>query len=248
MAYALRSLGQSFSDGHVLQTHSHPWGQVFYAATGTMRVIAEDAVWLVPQGRALWAPPEVPHSVEMRGAVGMRAIYVPPARAGSLPGVCRACEVTALLRELILHIVRMGLLDEAVPEHDRLAGVFLDAFAQSEQLPLALPMPRDPRVLSLARRLRDEPSDGRGIETLARETGASVRTLQRLFRNETNMRFVEWRLRLRLLQAVAELGLGASVTEAGATAGFSSTSAFIAAFRQHMGHTPARYKTKQTRR
>ena len=58
------------------------------------------------------------------------------------------------------------------------------------------------------------------------------------------MRFAEWRQRLRLLQAVALLGDGASVTEAGAEAGFASTSAFIAAFRQQIGHTPARYKRK----
>ncbi len=244
MAYALRSLGQSFSDGHVLDTHTHPWGQVIYAATGTMRVSADDALWLVPQGRALWAPPGVRHEIAMRGTVAMRSIYVPPGRAGPLPDVCRAYDVSPLVRELILHIVSRGMLDEAVADQDRLAGVFLDNFATSEQLPLALPMPRDARALALARRLRDAPADDARIETLARETGASARTLQRLFRAETNMRFVEWRLRLRLLQAVAQLGLGASVTEAGAHAGFSSTSAFIAAFRQQMGHTPARYKAK----
>src|SRR5271166_1051267 len=94
MAYALRSLGQSFSDGHVLDAHTHPWGQVIYAATGTMRVIADDALWLVPQGRALWAPPGVSHEIEMRGAVAMRAIYVPPERAGRLPDICRAYEVS----------------------------------------------------------------------------------------------------------------------------------------------------------
>ena len=244
MSYALRSLGQTFSDGHVLDAHTHPWGQVIFAQTGTMRVVADDALWLVPQGRALWAPPGVSHEIEMRGAVAMRSIYVPPERARALPETCRAYEVSPLLRELILHIVSLGMLKDAVAGHDRLAGVFLDIFATSAQLPLALPMPRDARALALARRLRDEPADDARIETLARETGASARTLQRLFRAETNMRFVEWRLRLRLLQAVAQLGLGASVTEAGAHAGFSSTSAFIAAFRQQMGHTPARYKAK----
>jgi AraC-like DNA-binding protein len=244
MAYALRSLGQSFSDGHLLEAHTHPWGQVIFAETGTMRVVADYALWLVPQGRALWAPPHVAHEITMRGPVAMRGIYVPPERAGALPDVCRAYEVSPLLRELIIHIVSRGMLDAANPEHDRLAGVFLDLFAKSEELPLALPMPRDARALALATRLRDEPADDARIETLAKEAGASPRTLQRLFRAETNMRFVEWRLRLRLLQAVTQLGAGASVTEAGANAGFSSTSAFIAAFRQQMGHTPARYKAK----
>lgn len=244
MAYALRSLAVTYADGADLHAHDHPWGQLIYAATGTMRVLAGDALWLVPQGRALWAPPRVTHEIEMRGEVQMRTIYVSPERADFLGDSCRAVEVNAFLRELILAIVSTGKLEDAVPEHARLTGVFLDVLRKAEDLPLALPMPRDARALVLANRLRDRPADDAQIETLARKAGASARTLQRIFRAETNMRFAEWRQRLRLLQAVALLGDGASVTEAGAEAGFASTSAFIAAFRQQIGHTPARYKRK----
>ena len=28
--FVLRSLGQTFSSGHVLEPHSHPWGQLIY--------------------------------------------------------------------------------------------------------------------------------------------------------------------------------------------------------------------------
>jgi AraC-like DNA-binding protein len=43
-----------------------------------------------------------------------------------------------------------------------------------------------------------------------------------------------------LLHGAAALGEGKSVTEAGLEAGYSSTSAFIAAFRKHFGVTPSR--------
>lgn len=244
MAYALRSLAATYSDGHELHAHDHPWGQLIYGSTGTMRVLADDVLWLVPQGRALWAPPRTRHAIATRGEVAMRTIYVAPERAGFLPASCRAVEVNALLRELILHVVAIGKLAESDAEQARLAGVFLDVLKEAEELPLALPMPRDARALVLAARLRETPADEAGIEDLATDAGASVRTLQRLFRAETGMRFAEWRQRLRLLHGVTLLGDGASVTDAGVDSGFSSTSAFIAAFRQHMGHTPARYKRK----
>ena len=244
MPYALRSLAATYGDGHDLHAHDHPWGQLIYAATGTMRVQAGDAMWLVPQGRALWAPPRMRHEIEMRGEVAMRTIYVAPERADFLAGSCRALEVNALLRELILHVVRIGKLDETDRGQARLASVFLDVLLEAEELPLALPMPKDPRAMAVAMRLREAPDDDAGVDALAGRAGASARTLQRLFRAETNMRFAEWRQRLRLLQAVSLLGCGASVTEAGTEAGFSSTSAFIAAFRQQMGHTPARYRRK----
>lgn len=241
MEYALRSVGLSFSDGHVLHQHSHPWGQLIFAASGTMRVLAGDALWLVPPGRALWAPAGVRHEIQARGALAMRTIYVPPARGGALPATCAALAVDGLLRELILHIVGRGLLRADDAQAARLADVFLDRLVQARTLTLHLPMPRDARARKLAARLCADPSDARTLPALARLCGLGPRSVQRLFLGETGMRFVEWRQRLRLIQAVAALEMGASVTAAGAEAGYAGTSAFIAAFRQQMGATPARY-------
>lgn len=88
--------------------------------------------------------------------------------------------------------------------------------------------------------LRENPAMAGGIADLAHASGASSRTIQRLFLAETGLPFSQWRQRLRLLHGVAALGQGASVTGAGLEAGYSSTSAFIAAFRRHFGTTPSR--------
>lgn len=239
--FVLRSLGQTFSSGHVLDPHFHDWGQLIYAVSGTMQVLADNTLWLVPPTRALWAPAGTIHSIEMRGSVAMRTIYVPVERSGSLPPHSHAIDVGPLLRELILHIVSLRLLREDTPAHVHLADVFLDLVAASESLPLFVPMPNDPRVAAVARLLQADPAREDRIGSLARQAGASVRTLQRLFREETGMRFVEWRQRLRLLQAIAHLEQGASVTEAGAAAGYASTSAFVATFRSQIGDTPHRF-------
>ena len=119
--------------------------------------------------------------------------------------------------------------------------MFLDLVARADHLPLFVPMPKDGRAAAVARMLREDPARDDGIESLAREAGASARTLQRVFRGETGMRFVEWRQRLRLLQAITLLEQGSSVTAAGAAAGYSSTSAFVAAFKTQIGDTPHRF-------
>lgn len=242
--FILRSLGQTFSSGHVLAPHAHPWGQLIYAVSGTMRVVADNTLWLVPPTRALWAPAGVVHAIEMRGATAMRTIYVPTERAGALPAHCSAIEVDSLLRELILHIVARRMLAQGVPQDERLAGVFLDQLGVAERLVLHLPMPQDARARALANSLGADPSDARTLPALARAAGLSPRTVQRLFRQETGLRFVEWRQRLRLINATTALHLGASVTAAGAEAGYASTSAFIAAFRQQMGETPGNHRAK----
>src|ERR1700712_3592546 len=153
MRYALRSVGLTYGDGHVLDAHSHDWGQLIFASTGTMRVEAADALWLVPPGRALWAPPCVVHAITMRGAVGMRTVYVPPARAGALPAVCTELEIDALLRELILHIVGRGMLRAGGEREERGGGVFLAGLAAAQRRVLPLPMPATARARRLAERL-----------------------------------------------------------------------------------------------
>ena len=246
MRFALRSVGLTYGDGHVLHAHSHHWGQLIFAISGTMRVEAANARWLVPPGRALWAPPQIVHEIEMRGTVAMRTIYVPPDRTARLPGQCTAVEVDALLRELILHIVARQMLIEGAQTDERLAGVFLDQLAAAPSLVLHLPMPRDARARSIAEKLWADPADGRTLPAIARGAGLSARTVQRIFQDETGLRFVEWRQRQRLIHAITALHAGLNVTRAGAAAGYASTSAFIAAFRQQMGETPARYlKLKQ---
>lgn len=247
MTYVLRAVALTFSDGHEMEAHSHPWGQLIYAATGTMRVLAADALWIVPQGRALWAPPNVVHEIAMRGLVAMRTVYIPPERSAALPSRCRAIEVGALLRELILKIVSLRLLSSASAEHMHLAEVFFDQLGSAERVMLHVPMPRDTRLAHLSEVLRDETTVEIAMPTLARRIGVSERTLQRLFREETGMRFVEWRQRLKLIHAIASLSAGASVTEAGADAGYANTSAFIAAFRAHMGETPKTFQQGRTR-
>ena len=239
--FALRSGGQTFSNRHKLEPHSHSWGQLIYAMSGTMQVLAGNTLWLVPPTRALWAPAGTVHAIEMRGSVAMRTVYIPADRSDALPAHCHAIDVAPLLRELILQIVSLRLLREDTPSHVHLADVFLDLVAASESLPLFVPMPNDPRAAAVARLLQADPAREEHIGALAKKAGASVRTLQRLFHEETGMRFVEWRQRLRLLQAITQLEQGASVTEAGVAAGYASTSAFSAAFRQQMGDTPSRY-------
>ena len=247
MGYLLRSDSLTFSDGHEIEEHAHSWGQLIYAATGTMRVIAADAFWLVPQGRALWAPPEVRHAITMRGRVAMRTIYVPRERAAALAGTCQAIEVDALLRELILAIAPMRLIRDDVAEQVRLASLLLDRLARAERAVLHVPMPRDKALLRIAARLRDDPAHDASLLSVAREAAMSARTLQRRFREQTGLRYVEWRQRLKLIHAITMLGAGASVTDAGAGAGYANTSAFISAFRAHIGETPKAFQQARAR-
>jgi AraC-like DNA-binding protein len=178
----------------------------------------------------------------MRGEVAFRTLYIGPELAAGLPGETSAFEVAPLLSELILHILTIGMLDPSRPEHDRLAGLLIDLLVQARPYDLSLPLPRDARALALAERLQAAPDERIDLASLARASGASLRTLQRRFPAETGLTLEAWRQKARLIHGAARLIEGSSVTAAALDSGYDSVSAFIAAFKAGYGLTPARFR------
>jgi hypothetical protein len=191
--FPVRGLAVTYGDRSRLDRHTHPWAQLVYAASGVMVVSTPDASWIVPPTRAIWVPGGVPHEILMRGSVAMRTLYLAPSEADARLSACRAIEVAPLLRELILHIVRQGMLEVDNPAHARLEALLLDLLAAGETAPLELPLPRDPRARAFAERLMAQPGDPAALADLARGSGASLRTLQRLFLAETGLPLESWR-------------------------------------------------------
>ncbi len=226
---------------HKTPAHTHEWDQLTYAASGVMRVHTEAASWVVPPHRAVWLPAGTSHAEELHAPVSVRTLYLAPGLAKTLPRDCRIVNISTLLRELILHVSRIGALDRTKPVEAHLISVLLDELKSVSDVPLQLPMPRDPRARRFANILRDRPDDSRSVAALSKRAGGSRRTIERLFLTETKMTVGEWRRRLRLLHGVRLLAGGESVTNAALEAGYSSTSAFIAVFKKTFGTTPGRY-------
>ena len=238
----VRSLAETYRAGGHIPRHDHPWGQLAYATRGVLRVMTPEAVWIAPPTRAIWLPPFRPHEIFMQGETAMRTLYIDPVSAEPLPKSEAVLEVAPLLRELILHILKIGMLGPGAPEQERLAGLLIDLLVQARPQDLSLPWPKDRRTRALAERLQSEPGEPGDLAGLAQATGASLRTLQRLFPRETGLTLEAWRQKARLIAAVALLSDGASVTTTALDCGYESPSAFITAFKRQFGVTPGRYR------
>jgi AraC-like DNA-binding protein len=199
---------------------------------------------MIPTGRAAFIPAGCAHAIRMWGTVEMRTLFFSSALTGFESAECRVVEVAPLLRELVLRTVeRMGLDSRAVPD-SRIIGILEDeiktAISEADDSPLALPMPGDERALALARHVLEKPSITDSVSDLAKEHCLARRTLERRFREETGMSFGMWRQKARLLDSIRLLAEGSSVTDTALDCGYSSVSAFIAAFKGTFGHTPGR--------
>lgn len=206
-----------------------------------MTVDTKQGVWVVPPSRAVWIPAETFHSVVMSGRVSMRTLYFVPKLCRTLPRKCFVMNVTSLLEELILHACTFQRLHKRAPTERRVLEIIVDQLKAVESIPLQLPHPSDSRARRVVETLFANPADQRTLDKLCTDSGASKRTIQRLFLSETKMTFHKWRQQFRLLHAMQRLAAGEKVTAAALEAGYNSTSAFISMFRKQLGTTPTRY-------
>lgn len=226
---------------HRVAAHRHPRGHIIQTLAGAYRAVTPEGTWLVPAGQALWIPPYVHHEIYSLGGVSARMIFVDPAHAGSLPSRCGVVLVSPLLSQLIERAMDYGNTYQPDSAATRLARVMLDELAAMEVAPLLLPICQEPRLARAMERLIANPGLSSGLDVLARGTGASARTLARLFRSETGMTFNQWRTRLRLVESIERLERGAPVSDVAFDLGYGSVSAFVYMFRSHMGYPPGNY-------
>ena len=238
---SVRSLGLCMPAGHRIESHRHDWHQLVFATEGVMTVETPGGNWVVPAQRAVWIPADFEHSIRMTGQVRMQTLYFRPGPNGDLPDACSVIGVSALLRELILEAMRLRMLREDSPPQVRLAGVLRDQIVNRDEAPLRIVWPLDPRARRVAARVQADLAATKSLGEYARQSGAGVRTIERLFRRETGLTFGRWLQRVKALHALERLAAGESVTQAGLAIGYESTSAFIAMFKRVLGATPGSY-------
>jgi len=206
-----------------------------------MCVRTESDFWIVPPSRGVWIPAGLRHSIDLSGPINVRSIYIDPAANRKLPKVCSVVNVSPLFREMILETIRHGQLRRADAIERRLAEFLFDQLRALPSIALQLPMPTDPRARQAAEYLKGNSKDIAYLKRLKRELGISRRTLERLFRTETNMSLGRWRQTSRLANSLQLLASGRAVTDVAFEVGYESVSAFIAAFKRFFGTTPMKY-------
>jgi len=234
------ALYQTQAEHRELGTHSHARGQLSGLRNGLLTIGTDSGAWVVPAGQAIWLPPHQLHYGWTHGAVEGWSCYVSEAACASLP--TRACTIrtSGLLREAVMR-ASTWQGNDLTPEQWRVAEVILDEVRAAPVDAFGSPMPRDPRLVRIARALLDDPSDGRTISEWAQWAGVAERTLSRRFVIETGLTYTAWRQRACLMRALEMLAEGRAVTTVALDLGYDSVSAFIAFFKRALGVTPSAY-------
>ncbi|GAA4551662.1 AraC family transcriptional regulator [Amycolatopsis samaneae] len=228
--------------GEDVAAHFHDFGQLRYAASGALVTVTRAGTWVAPASRITWVPPFHVHSSRSYGETDVRLLRVPAELAERLPAEPSVFVASALLREAYL-----ALLSDPDPVGSSRASLLLELvvveLVRARREPLRLPEPGDTRLKAVTDLLHADPASPATLAELGHRTGASERTLSRLFGSELSMSFHQWRTLLRVQRALLELGEGTSVTDTATRLGWANPSSFIDAFTDLVGETPGRYRS-----
>ncbi|WP_298209597.1 helix-turn-helix transcriptional regulator [Acidovorax sp.] len=245
--------------------HSHPWAQVAISTTGVIRLTVSHGTYIVPPSRALWIPPGVEHAVTMVEDADLRTLYFHQPRGRCGPGAlgqghraseatqawrqCRVLEVSDLLRALVREMPTAPDGGPAITPAERLreqhlSALVRDELARAAAVKLGVDLPQDKRLRHLCEAVLADPTRHETLADWAQDTGASPRTVARLFRSELGSTFTQWRQQVILAKAVSLAAGRMPMGQIAAELGYSP-SAFSAMVRKSVGQPPGRFLGQQ---
>jgi AraC-like DNA-binding protein len=245
--------------------HRHAWAQLAFSATGVLRVTAERHTYIVPPSRAVWIPSQVEHVVTVVEDAELRTLYLHqgggrngPLAAAAGPTTtrraagtdaagtaasdwqhCRVLEVSPLLRELVEQLAATA--PPAPAREGLLAALVQDELARARGVALGVGLPADKRLRALCEAVLDNPARHATLQAWAAGTGASARTVARLFRSELGTSFAAWRQQVLLSKAVTLAARQRPMAHIAAELGYASASAFTAMVTRSVGVPPSRF-------
>jgi transcriptional regulator GlxA family with amidase domain len=155
-------------------------------------------------------------------------------------------DLSALARALVAECGTWGESDQPLTTYAETLFTALAAvtWRLSEQpSPVVVPVGRSPELRRALQLTEQRLGDEVRFEDLADDVGLAPRSLARRFSDEIGMTWRAALRRMRVLRAIEELAAGdIPVTRIAFKVGYSSLSAFNAAFQELTGRTPTEYR------
>ena len=208
------------------------------ARRSTRRVLAPARAALIAAGE--------PIQVAIPQPVTTSSVLFDPDFAPEPPATLTVFDLSPLARALVSECVTWADADEPLPPYALSLFGALAAVAwrlAQHPSPVAVPAAQSPELRRALVLTGEALAEDVRFEDVAREVGLAPRSLARRFEDECGMTWRAVLRRMRVLRAVEELAAGPdSVTTIAHEVGYTSLSAFNAAFRDLTGRTPTQYR------
>lgn len=219
---------------------------LLYALGGTMRVEAQGRRWTLPPARGALIAAGHPVTVTILSRLTSASVLFAPGFMAVPRQPLAVFDMTPLARELIAECMPWSAETGPLPPYARQVFALLAEVAlrlAENPSPCVMPAPSSPALARALALTEEQAADAPSFTRIARATGQSPRALGRRFSDELGMTWREALRRIRIVRAVEALAdTDAPVTDIALGVGYSSISAFNAAFRDLMGKSPRDYR------
>ncbi|MFW7523471.1 AraC family transcriptional regulator [Vibrio ostreicida] len=219
---------ESYYSGSV---HTHNFAHLVYIHQGCQIVATDQNSLLSMPGTLIYIPPSVPHRADFLKQSCVSLLRLPLMSTPNKDTIC-TLEVLPIVTQLF-SLWEQGGPDKKLVDH--YVQVLVDQCLQCRPAnnPLVAKGYMDRRLLLVIEALSDQPNIKMSISDLSQQTGASVRTLNRLFLTHFNAPFKEVRSKVIMERAEKLLNQGLSATDVAFDLKYSSLSSFSTAFKEH---------------
>lgn len=226
-------LHHSYPLGHLTALHCHSQAQYCYLHQGGGVITGHDGGGLLVAGQLCLIPAGWAHEFRVLRHSRLSLLYSPQPACTTFIQL----QVSPMLAGLFARLPELGE-GETRDAYLRVLRHELGLAAPlAGQLPLAADL--DPRLLRVLEKLCQAPSVKVTLESLARDCGASVRTLNRLFARQLGCSFRQWRERVLMGRACQLQHQGMATSQIAGILGYEDPEAFSAALARVQGQGSA---------
>ncbi|TDS13099.1 helix-turn-helix domain-containing protein [Sphingobacterium paludis] len=231
-----------------LPAHQHDKAQLLLVYGGIAYLQTDTKDFYIPSNHYIWIPKNYQHNLMFNTQdLYIINIYFPDEKADSFYDELGIYPVSKLLAEMLSFSEKwQGDYCKGSWEFEFLTT--LKSVLSKENLQkfsIQLPTTDDPRLNTIIDGFRNRLNENLSLDSIAQQSGMSVRSLTRLFQTKLHITFVQYLKMLRIIRAMELINnTDSNMTEIAYEIGYSNISAFSNNFQQLTNMRPTEFKTK----
>ncbi len=216
---------------HSSELHSHDYPLLAFIHKGCQILSTDKHSLLSMPGSLIYIPAGVPHCADFLKQSQVSLLRLPLTSIPELTEICML-DVSPIVTQLF-RLWENGSPEPKLEPH--YIHVLIDQCicCKAANNPLIAKGGMDRRLLPIIDALSNEPSIKLSILDMSKQTGASVRTLNRLFLSSFKASFRDIRQKVVMERAEKMMAEGVSATDIAFELEYSSLSSFSTAFKEH---------------
>ncbi|QRA42586.1 AraC family transcriptional regulator [Chryseobacterium cucumeris] len=214
--------------------HKHSRAQLTFVEEGYQYFHIDQKIYLVPQHHVIWIPSEKAHKITSEAqTVNLMVFLFRSVFEDEFYRHVQVFAVPAVLKEMLLYASKWNQLLDENEEQDLFFKAILKSLPNfcKESSSLQIPVPTDTRLIPVCNEINSNFKYNPDMDALAEKAQMSVRSLQRIFKNEMGITIQKYLQLTRIIKSIELIDTRQyTLSEVAYKVGYQSLSAFTSSY------------------